>query len=206
MMLTSADCQEGARRCRELGVDAYVIKPVRHSELLNLLLRVQGQKQPSRPADGESTRAAPPSPPVGAPASGLTILLAEDNLVNQRLALRLLEGMGHKVVVANDGREALAALDGSVFDLVLMDVQMPVLGGFEATARIRAREAAGERFSLNGGRLPVLALTAHAMKGDRERCLAEGMDGYLAKPIRVNELAAAIGALSSSRGVGEGQR
>src|SRR5205085_9816405 len=108
----------------------------------------------------------------------LRILLAEDNLVNQRLAIRLLEKQGHQVVVANDGREAMAALEGDGFDLVLMDVQMPELDGFEATARLRAHEQGTHR------RTPIIALTAHAMQGDRQRCQAAGMYGYLTKTLQ----------------------
>jgi two-component system sensor histidine kinase/response regulator len=116
------------------------------------------------------------------PCSSLRVLLAEDNPVNQRLATRLLEKRGHRDVVASNGRQALEALERASFDLVLMDVQMPEMDGFEATAAIREKEKA------NGQHLPVIAVTAHAMKGDRERCLAAGMDGYLAKPIRQQEL------------------
>jgi CheY-like chemotaxis protein len=114
--------------------------------------------------------------------ASLRILLAEDNPVNQRLASRLLEKRGHSVVIAGNGREALEALEKESFDLIFMDLQMPVMDGFEATAAIRKREGTG------GVRLPVVALTAHAMKGDREKCLAGGMDEYLTKPIRAQEL------------------
>jgi CheY-like chemotaxis protein len=110
------------------------------------------------------------------------VLIAEDNAVNQRLVSRLLEKRGHQVVVAANGREALEAMERQSFDIVLMDLQMPELDGFEATAALRAREAG------HGTHLPVIALTAHAMKGDRERCLAAGMDAYLSKPIRPQEL------------------
>jgi CheY-like chemotaxis protein len=113
---------------------------------------------------------------------GLRILLAEDNQVNQRLAMPMLEKRGHAVEVAANGREALAALEKGSNDLVLMDVQTPEMEGMEATARIRAKER------LSGGRQLVVALTAHAMKGDEEKCLAVGMDGYLTKPIRAEEL------------------
>mgnify|MGYP001181036242 CR=1 FL=1 len=119
----------------------------------------------------------------------LRILLAEDNTVNQRLAVRILEKRGHAVVVAYNGKEALAALEREPFDLVLMDVEMPEMGGFEATEHIRRRE--GD----TGRHLPILALTAHAMKGDRERCLKVGMDGYVAKPIQARELYQAIAEL-----------
>ncbi len=109
----------------------------------------------------------------------MNILLAEDNLVNQRVALRVLEKEGHRVVVANNGVEALQAFAQHEFDVVLMDVQMPEMSGFEATAKIRERELT---------RTPIIAMTAHAMSGDRERCLAAGMDDYLAKPIRASGL------------------
>jgi CheY-like chemotaxis protein len=117
------------------------------------------------------------------------VLLAEDNLVNQRLAIRLLEKAGHTAVVAGNGKEALAALARQPFDLVLMDVEMPEMGGFEATAAIRARE------KTTGAHVPIIAMTAHALKGDRERCLAAGMDDYVPKPIQAQELRQAIAAV-----------
>jgi CheY-like chemotaxis protein len=116
------------------------------------------------------------------PEAYLSVLLAEDNLVNQRLVVRLLEKRGHRVVVAGTGLEALQAMEKGSFDLVLMDVQMPEMDGLEATAVIREREKG------SGLHQPVVALTAHAMKGDREKCMAGGMDGYLSKPIRPQEL------------------
>jgi CheY-like chemotaxis protein len=119
----------------------------------------------------------------------LRVLLAEDNVINQRLAVRLLEKQGHTAVVATTGREALEVLREQAFDVVLMDVEMPDLGGLEATAALRAAERGA------GRRLPVVALTAHAMKGDRERCLAAGMDDYLAKPIKPQELGAVLARL-----------
>jgi CheY-like chemotaxis protein len=115
-------------------------------------------------------------------AGTLCVLLAEDNPVNKRLASRLLEKRGHQVSLASNGREALEAVKKQSFDLVLMDVQMPEMDGFEATAAIREWE------KQNGKRVPVIALTAHAMKGDKEQCLAVGMDGYLSKPIDAHEL------------------
>jgi CheY-like chemotaxis protein len=114
----------------------------------------------------------------------LRVLVAEDNAVNQRLVVRLLEKRGHRIEVAANGREALAALRKASFDLVLMDVQMPEMDGFEATAAVRAREKSEGAQTHQ----PIIALTAHAMKGDREKCLVAGMDGYLTKPIRVEEL------------------
>jgi CheY-like chemotaxis protein len=123
---------------------------------------------------------------LAAPSRPLRILLTDDNVVNQRLAARLLEKQGHTVHVASNGREALEALEREEFDVALLDVQMPEVDGFEATARIRAREQS------SGGHLPIVAMTAHAMTGDRERCLAAGMDGYLPKPIDPVRLALEI--------------
>jgi two-component system, sensor histidine kinase and response regulator len=120
---------------------------------------------------------------------GLRVLLAEDNTVNQKLATRLLEKQGHTIQLAVNGREALNALAVGDFDVVLMDAQMPEMDGFEATAHLRGKEAG------TGRRLPIIAMTAHAMKGDRERCLEAGMDGYVSKPIRMDELNRAIEAV-----------
>ena len=123
---------------------------------------------------------------VAKSAAALHVLLAEDNTVNQRLASRLLEKRGHRVTVASNGQEALNLLERTPYDLVLMDVQMPLLDGLEATKLIRQREKA------TGAHQPVVALTAHAVKGDEERCREAGMDGYLAKPIRPQELDAVL--------------
>ena len=179
MMLTSAGHRGDAVRCQELGVAAYLMKPIRQSELREAIARVLGARE-QKGAIALITRYSLHD--AREPAASLRILLAEDNAVNQRLASRLLEKRGHSVVVAGDGREALEALERGSFDLVFMDVQMPVMDGLEATAAIRKKEGA------SGIHLPVVALTAHAMKGDREKCLAGGMDGYLAKPIRPQEL------------------
>ncbi len=183
IMLTSAGRPEDVARCRELGIDAYLMKPVKQSELFDALLAVLGQSL--------RHAAAPDGPriPDSAPRR-LRVLLAEDNSVNQKLAVRLLEKQGHTVVVAADGQEALTALGRQTFDLVLMDVSMPGMDGFEAAGRIR-REEQG-----SGRHVPILAMTAHAMKGDRERCLESGMDGYLPKPIQPRELYEAIDALT----------
>jgi len=129
------------------------------------------------PEDRGGFQAAHP-PPV----SSSRVLLAEDNLVNQRVVQRILEKEGHQVVVVANGLEALQALQQNTFDLVLMDVQMPFMDGLEATRAIRKNEATGN------GHIPIIALTAHAMKGDRDKCLAAGMDAYLSKPIRAAEL------------------
>jgi PAS domain S-box-containing protein len=183
MMLTSAGHRGDAARCQELGVSAYLLKPIRQSELREAIARVLGAKE----QEGEIPLITRYSlQDARDPATFLRVLLAEDNAVNQRLAVRLLEKRGHKVVVAGNGREALEALEKESFDLVLMDVQMPEMDGLAATVAIREKE--------NGTNthVPVVALTAHAMKGDRERCLTAGMDGYLSKPIRPPELDAIL--------------
>ena len=178
MMLTSAGHRGDAARCQEQGVAAYLLKPIRQSELREAIARVLGARE-QKGAIPLITRYSLHD--AREPAASLRILLAEDNAVNQRLASRLLEKRGHSVVVAGNGREALEALEKHHFDLVFMDVQMPVMDGFEATAAIRKKEGGGVH-------LPIVALTAHAMKGDREKCLAGGMDEYLTKPIRPQEL------------------
>jgi CheY-like chemotaxis protein len=179
MMLTSAGHRGDAARCQDLGVSAYLLKPIRQSELREAVARVLG----AREHDGAIPLVTRFSlQDAREPDAYLRVLLVEDNLVNQRLAVRLLEKRGHRVAVATSGLEALLALEKESFDLVLMDVQMPVMDGLEATAAIREKEKA------TGRRQAVVALTAHAMKGDREKCLAAGMDGYLTKPIRPQEL------------------
>ncbi len=178
MMLSSANRGEDAARCRELGVAAYLTKPVRQSTLLDAIMT---SLSPSVSVVGQAPLAALP-PASGEARRTLRFLLAEDNAVNQRLAVSLLEKRGHQVVVVSNGRDAVAALDEGRFDAVLMDVQMPEMDGFEAAAVIRARDA--ER----GGHTPIVAMTAHALLGDRERCLAAGLDAYVAKPLRPHEL------------------
>jgi PAS domain S-box-containing protein len=179
IMLTSTGRPGDAQRCLELGAAAYLMKPIRQAELREAIAKALVAREPEK-----ARRAIAPRPPEDArePASVLRVLLAEDNAVNQRLAVRLLEKRGHHIVLAANGREALEAIEKESFDLVLMDVQMPEMDGFEATAALRQIEHS------SGAHLPVIALTAHAMKGDRERCLAAGMDGYLAKPIHPEEL------------------
>jgi PAS domain S-box-containing protein len=183
MMFSSAGQRGDGARCQELGVSAYLLKPIRQSELRGAILRVLSA--------GDSKAQIPlvtryNLQDSAAPAVSLRILLAEDNLVNQRLAMRLLEKRGHQVTVAGDGQAAVAAAEKDTFDLVLMDLQMPEMDGFEATAALREREKG------TGIHVPVIALTAHALKGDRERCLNAGMDGYLSKPIRSQELDAIL--------------
>jgi signal transduction histidine kinase/CheY-like chemotaxis protein len=181
MMLTSSDQMGDAARCRVLGVDAYLVKPVRQSALRDAITKiVHGISVPG------SVR--PPSA-WAAPRRSRRILLAEDNIVNQRVATGILEKAGHTVVVTANGKEALAALDHGGFDIVLMDMQMPEMSGAQAMAAIRALE------SQSGQHLPIIALTAHAMKGDREMCLSAGADGYIAKPLAPKDLLELIDVL-----------
>ena len=180
MLLTSAGRIGDAARCRELGIVAYLVKPVRQGELLDSILKVL-QKAPEKKAESLVTRHT-----LRETRNRRNILLAEDNAVNQTLAIRLLEKRGYHVSVAGNGHAALAALEKHSFDLVLMDIQMPGMDGFEATAHIREKE------KISGKHMPIIAMTAHSLKGDQERCLAAGMDGYVSKPIRTAELFAAI--------------
>jgi len=189
MMLSSAGLTGEAARCRELGVASFLTKPIRQSELLDAIRLALGSVTLAEPRPAVSLESSLPPP------RHLHVLLAEDNAVNQRLAVRLLEKRGHTVVVAHNGREALAAVANDAFDLVLMDVQMPEMDGFEATAQIRRREAQGPAPVRR--RIPIIAMTAHAMQGDEERCLALGMDGYVAKPIQTKQLFAIIDSVIS---------
>jgi len=183
IMLTSAGETSDPARCRELGLAAHLTKPVSPWELRQAICRVLDgraeEPQAAQPVTGHLAGERQRGP-------SRKILLAEDNPVNQVVALRLLEKRGHQVTVAANGREAVAAARQESFDLVLMDVQMPEMDGFEATATIRQAEAA------TGRHLPIFALTAHVMKGDAERCRIAGMDGYLAKPIRYPDLYALV--------------
>jgi CheY-like chemotaxis protein/two-component sensor histidine kinase len=186
MMLTSPGQQAESARCQELDLISYVTKPVSRAALANALLRALD------PA-GQRVQSDRASQPVGRsvvekPSGTLRILLAEDNVVNQLLACRLLEKHGHAVTVAANGREAVAFLDRQDFDLVLMDVQMPEMDGFEATAAIRVKESGSRRH------IPIIAMTAHALKADEHRCLQAGMDGYVPKPITPAALYRAIAA------------
>jgi len=191
MMLSSAGQKGDAARCRKLGVAAYLTKPIRPSELKEAVLAVLGTKSNERPSSKLVTRHTVREQRRANKA--LKVLLAEDNPVNQHLAVRLLRKRGHQVVLADNGLEALSALEKQNFDLVLMDVQMPEMGGFEATAQIRQRERS------TGAHIPVVAMTAHAMTGDREKCLAAGMDAYVSKPVRREELFATIENLFSAK-------
>jgi CheY-like chemotaxis protein len=184
MMLSSSGMRGDAARCRELGISVYLTKPVKQSDLLDAILTVLGTSLAEAHEPSLITRHS-----LRESRHRLRLLLAEDNAVNQRLAVRILEKRGHTVVVANNGQEALAALDREPFDLVLMDVQMPEMDGFAATDAIREREQSTHTH------IPIVAMTAHAMKGDRERCLAAGMDAYVAKPLQAQELFEVIESL-----------
>ncbi len=177
IMLSSSGLPGDAARCRELGVVAYLMKPIKQSELLDAVLTILGTPSPKTDGTSLITRHS-----LRESRRRLHILLAEDNEVNQRLAIRILEKRGHMVTVVGDGKQALAALEREPFDLILMDVQMPELDGLEATALIREKEKTAE------SHIPIVAMTAHAMKGDRERCLEAGMDAYVPKPLQAKEL------------------
>ena len=176
MMLSSSGQYGETARCAEVGIANHLTKPVDQRDLLAAIshaLRRDPGARSHLPATMLSSEL---------PERRLRVLLAEDNIVNQRLAATLLERRGHHVTIANNGREALAAIERGPFDAVLMDVQMPEMGGFEATGIIRSRERA------TGRHVPIVAMTAHAIKGDRERCLAAGMDEYLTKPLDSRQL------------------
>ncbi len=186
MMLTSADRSEDLAKCEQFGIAAYLIKPIKQSELLDAIVLAVG-------ADAHAIAApAKASTPKKLASRPRSILLAEDSLINQKLAIGLLERWGHTVTVANNGEEAVKLSGEKEFDLILMDVQMPELDGLDATLAIRARERD------SGLHLPIVAMTAHAMKGDRERCLEVGMDGYLVKPIRADLLFRQIEEISGA--------
>jgi CheY-like chemotaxis protein len=182
-MLTSGGQREDAARCKDLGVAGYLLKPIRQSELQRAISKVLGAKREESTAPLVTCRSLEDAARMGSP---LRLLVAEDNAVNQLLLTRLLEKRGHHVVVVATGRAALEALEKESYDLVLMDIQMPEMDGIEATVALRKIEEGGARHQ------PVVALTAHAMKGDDERCWAAGMDGYLTKPIQALELDAVL--------------
>ncbi len=191
-LLTSAERPEDAARCRALNLAAYLPKPVSASELLSAILNWLANRRNDEarfPLADEAAVAAESGPRHGpARTTSLRVLIAEDHPVNQRYAVHLLTQAGHRPTVVENGQAAIDALRRAAFDLVLMDVQMPIMDGLEATRLIRAGEAAGER------RLPIVALTAHAMTGDRERCLEAGMDDYVTKPIKAADFYRVINA------------
>ncbi len=176
LILSSGDQAGDAARCAQVGAAGCLLKPLKQRELLEAICRA---------LFGPEAWSAPPQKPPGPLPKRLPplrILLAEDSPLNQKLAVALLQKHGHQVVLAQNGHEAVAAARENDFDLILMDVQMPVMDGFEATRRIREGELA------RGRHVPIIAMTAHALKGDMEHCLAAGMDGYVAKPVRAQEL------------------
>src|ERR1700677_3793201 len=188
MVLTSAGHRGDVERCRQLGILSYLFKPVRRWALLAAILTALGQSSIGFPSAAVIKAERPEQ------AKGLRILLAEDNRVNQIVATRVGEKMGHSVVVPGNGHLALLLLATQPFDLVLMDVQMPEMDGLTAVGKIRESEQS------TSFHLPIIAMTAHAMKGDRERCIAAGMDGYVSKPISGQVLEEAI---ASAMGKGD---
>jgi CheY-like chemotaxis protein len=180
-LLTSGVQRGDADRCRDLGVSACLAKPVGEAELLEAIARMW---QPATTIEADPDASPRPKPQAEAPR--LRLLVVEDNPVNSLVARRVLEKQNHTVRTATNGREALDMMESEKFDCVLMDLQMPVLDGLEATAAIRTRER------ISGGHLPIIALTAHAIAGDLERCLAAGMDGYLTKPINPKDVLATV--------------
>jgi PAS domain S-box-containing protein len=195
-VLTSMGLSGDAARCRALKLDAYLIKPIKGSELFDAIRNLFAHAVPIQVTAPPGLTLVHPVFARTSPSRPLKILLAEDNRINQALVRRILEKERHSVVIAHDGRQAIDAFDREPFDLILMDVQMPEMDGFEATAAIREREIAGRAPGDTApySRIPIIALTAHAMIGDRERCLAAGMDGYIAKPIKMEELLEAVAA------------
>jgi len=181
IILTSAGLPEDKERSKSLGVHAYLLKPCRQKDLLKSISTVFVQPEPTGPSTEK---------PRAEKKGKLHILLAEDNLVNQKVAQKMLEKEGHSVVIANNGREAVEKHGAEHFDLILMDVQMPKMDGFEATAAIRAQEQGTAQH------IPIIALTAHAMKGYSEKCLVAGMDGYVSKPFTIKTLVERLNSLS----------
>ncbi len=184
VLITSLGRKGDAALCKELGISGYLLKPAKQSDLFDAITMALGQ-----PPDEEApviTRHT-----VREARIRLNILLAEDNIVNQKLAVKILEKRRHRVVIAQNGRKVLDVLKTDHFDLILMDVQMPEMDGYEATGVIREKEKE------TGGHIPIIALTAHAMKGDREKCINAGMDDYLSKPIKADELFAVIENLAN---------
>jgi two-component system sensor histidine kinase/response regulator len=187
VLLTSGRLQGYAERSKELGITVRLSKPVGRADLLVAVQQVLGDFE----EQNRRTLITPSS--HRKPGQGARILVAEDNKVNQTVVMRMLEKVGHRVIVANNGNEALAALEREEFDLVLMDVQMPEMDGLEATAAIRKSE------EYSGRHMPIIALTANAMLGDQEKCLQAGMDGYISKPIRAKELIQVVETHASAK-------
>jgi two-component system, sensor histidine kinase and response regulator len=188
LMLTSGGQPGEANRCRQVGISAYLLKPILKADLLAAILAALSQ----RLTETDASRALVTRHTLRESARKLRILVAEDNAVNQAVILRVLQKMGHTTVLAQNGKEALAFASAEKFDLVFMDLQMPELDGLAATGAIRENEKA------SGAHLPIFAMTAHAMKGDRERCLEAGMDGYITKPVRFSDIEETLSGLAST--------
>jgi CheY-like chemotaxis protein len=198
MMLSSAALPSDVERCRQFGISTYMTKPIKRSELIEGLTRAIRRSLPNQSAD--LLHETPDSTKIEVMSGRkLRILLAEDNPVNQRVVMGILRKRGHEIVVANHGKEALQAAQARLFDIILMDVQMPVMDGLEATALIRQHE------QLTGRHTPIVALTARAMTGDQETCLQAGMDTYIAKPIDTRKLLKTIQELVSAAEQSDGE-
>jgi PAS domain S-box-containing protein len=204
LVLTSSGQPGDANRRRELGINAYLTKPIKQADLWKAIMQALGRPLTTEEPSIPQRAAAEPAVSWLQAGRRLRILLVEDNLVNQKLAVRLLEKRGHHVVVADNGLAALSLLKNQPFDVCLMDVQMPVMDGLETTAVIRAQETSGAVYTRGpGNHLPIVAMTAYAMKGDRERCLAAGMDHYISKPIRAKELFETVEGIVAGNGPGD---
>ena len=186
MMLSSSARTGHVARCRELGMAAHLTKPIKQLDLFMAIQKAIVISVTQTPSRSLLVNTPVLPAPLSVAAGGLRVLLTEDNAVNQRLAVRLLQKKGHAVTVANNGQESIDHLSKAEYDVVLMDLQMPVMGGLEATAKIREME------EITGKHQPIIAMTAHAMKGDREKCLEAGMDGYVSKPVQAKELFEAL--------------
>jgi len=188
MMLSSSGFRGDSARCRNLGLAAYLTKPIKQSLLLDaVMMSLAGPEEGAGPAPLVTRHS------LAQNRSRYSLLLAEDNIINQKLAVRILENRGHKVTVVGNGEEALAALAAASFDVVLMDIQMPKMDGLQATAEIRRQEEG------TGRRQPIVAMTAHAMSGDREKCLEGGMDDYISKPLKPLDLLRTLDELVARR-------
>jgi len=185
MMLTSCDQVESAARCRQMGVETYLTKPISPSDLLGSIRLAIGVHRPA-------STVTPPVAVISPLSLSLNILLAEDNLVNQRVAMTMLGKMGHRITLATNGLEALKQWREGDFDLIFMDVQMPEMTGLQATTQIRREEAIGAH-------VPIVAMTASAMSEDRDRCLAAGMDEFVSKPVSYKAIEEMISATFSHR-------
>jgi two-component system sensor histidine kinase/response regulator len=185
MMLTSNDQVESAALCRKMGVETYLTKPISASDLHGSIRLAIGRHAPA------STVTLPATGVSGSSLS-LKILLAEDNLVNQKVAMGMLGKMGHRIMLARNGLEALEQWRHGGFDLILMDVQMPEMNGLQATTQIRREEAVGAH-------VPIVAMTASAMSEERDRCLAAGMDDFISKPVSFKVIEQMIAATFSHR-------